>query len=834
MLRKRGAWVAIALALIGVGCGSSGAAPPSTGPVARFKLSGTTVPNFLDVPFPSDVYLQNGTILDPIPGFDTVFTSGSQYLTHELGKMDGFSRVALSLFYVDDTTKPLDKTGNYPFAPIDPTTLPATEDACIADTSQVFLLDLAVTDPTMARVRCRAEYHDDSALLSTTHPVLAVGPGRGIVLAEGHAYAAVVTSRVKDVAGKNLLASADFQAVLGASASGATGPSEVYAGALAKVSAALASALATDGAKIVSVAPYTTNTLTQELFKMREALATATAPTLAWDSASMAPMGATKFAAPVAGALPAGFTATLDAWLGVVAPTATLPDGSDDPDSDLPVRAHDKIAAIGTAVFKATNYLSSLPGSYSQLDDATFTHDSSGNVIPDPTTPTVPIWVSFAIPTAPMPAAGYPVVIVQHGLGGSRSEEFMEIANTLANQGWIAAAIDSVTFGARAPEVYYQVDQISLWQEAPGATYTGPDGFADPVDATTHKPSLSGSTNGSNDLFGNLEAIGALRDQFRQSEFDTAQLLQLLRSNPDLSPLQTGATAPAIDPTRVAYLGDSLGAIEGAVAAAIEPNCSLWVLNVGGGGLLNELAAHAPAIGATLELAAGLNFGFLNDTFTESHPLNAIIQTVADPGDPLNYAPYLITAPGMINTTKIAPRNIVQIEVVYDELVSNEADEALARAGGYGFADPNVGSNSGIDTLALVRDPSNNPQAVPLPSAMPDSMGLIHDTPQMGITAVVVQTSPSQHGDDLFASLGHRSYAIPYTQPFTALPTNQQFDVHTSYRQLQTMVNGFLTSGFAGTTPTVSGFLPPVRDFDDDGMPDSTNPNPNNPDNGVP
>ena len=58
----------------------------------------------------------------------------------------------------------------------------------------------------------------------------------------------------------------------------------------------------------------------------------------------------------------------------------------------------------------------------------------------------------------------------------------MDIANVLCTQGWMVAAIDSVTFGARASEAEYQQDTLSDWSGAPAATYAGPDGFADPVD----------------------------------------------------------------------------------------------------------------------------------------------------------------------------------------------------------------------------------------------------------------------------------------------------------------------------------------------------------------
>ena len=71
-----------------------------------------------------------------------------------------------------------------------------------------------------------------------------------------------------------------------------------------------------------------------------------------------------------------------------------------------------------------------------------------------------------------------------------------------------------------------------------------------------------------------------------------------------------------IDATRIAYVGDSLGAMEGAIAAALEPEVKAWTLNVVGGGLFPELAAHSPSISGSLVLAGGFNFGFQGNTLT--------------------------------------------------------------------------------------------------------------------------------------------------------------------------------------------------------------------------
>ncbi len=443
----------------------------------------------------------------------------------------------------------------------------------------------------------------------------------------------------------------------------------------------------------------------------------------------------------------------------------------------------------------------------------------TGKIIPAPEKPTSKIWVTFFVPKTAMPTSGYPIVIAQHGLSSSRHWSF-DLANTFCKNGWMVAAIDSVTFGARAPEPQYQVDQVSMWASAPGATYNGPDGLADPIG---NPPAFNGSV----DVFGSLLNIGALRDQFRQAELDTAQLVAVLRSNPDLSPLQTGATAPMIDPAHVAYVGDSLGGIEGAVAAALEPKLDAWTLNVAGGGIVNELAARSPVIGLQLN-GGGLNFGFTADQLTDSHPLVSLIQTIAEPGDPLIYASYLVTAPHTLAGNATKPRNILQTEVLFDELVTNEADEALARAAGYGIAGPNVGSNAQITDIV---HPDQNANVVPLPTVSGDANG-IHDTPMTGITAVVIQIDPGTHGSDLVQSTGGRTYKAPwalYDQLIAFPDATMPYNVRCPYRETQIAMTGFFASAFAGQTPTVQGFKTPIRDLDDDGNPDATDPDPNNP-----
>jgi dienelactone hydrolase len=787
-------------------CGDDAAATSGSGGpiVARFHVSSAT-PAVLDVPFPSDAYLEGGHFVE-LSGVERLFPQSADFFAKQLARIDGWSRIAPAMFAIDDLTAPANAdSGEAAGAAVDRASLPASEDDCKADGSSVFLVDLESGE----RIACRAVV-DDEREGPSGRTVVGVGPARGVVLQEGHRYAAILTSRVKDAGGHPLAASADFDAAI--KKQGALGA--LYGAAYDKVQASLGAALGAD--RIVAIAPYTTQAITRELYAMRDALEAAPAPALAWDAATVAPMGAVKFAATVNGQLPAGFTASLDDWLGVVAADKKLPDGQDDPDEALPVRAHDKIAAFGTAAFEATNYLQVRPGGYDDLEHGTFARDGAGNPIPAPEAPTAKIWLSIATPTAPMPASGYPVVIVQHGLSSSR-QYLLSLANRFCDKGWIAVAIDSVTFGARASDPKFRVDQTTDY--AATATYKGPDGISDLV---------QGERAGSFDFFGSLKNIRALGDQLRQAALDTAQVVKVLRSSPDLTPLAWNGATPKIDPDRIAYIGDSLGGIEGAAAAAIEPHVKAWTLNVAGGGVLVEIGAHGPGINAQLAIAGSVNFGLHGVLFAEAHPLVAMGQTLLEAGDPIAYAKHLVTEPAPLAGQPTAPRNVLQTEVVYDELVANEGGEALARAAGYGLASPNVGLNAGITDLAGKRPYPGG--TLVLPSLTPDGAGF-HDTPVPGITALVAQISPAQHGADLVRSDGNREYAIPFNTPEGALDVKRGAPVAVPcpYRPLQASIVGFFADAFDGKVPVVTGLPTPVRDLDGDGRPDETDPAPLDP-----
>ncbi len=756
---------------------------------ARFAL-GSAVPDFLAVPFPSDLYLDGKGHIGAMPKLSDYVLSGSQFVSAGLGQLDGFGTTAGAIFAIDDHT-------GMKVAPaaIDGATLPQKEADSTAATATAMLVDLDAKTAATALVPARVDYHSDAPNGSTAPPLLVIFPARGIVLAEKHHYAAVLTTGVHAKDGTPVAASARFVAIRDGKARSTAGE-KLYGTAVDKI-ATLVPALA-DKSKIAAIAVYTTHGMSHEIADLRAAFTKATPPALKWDAATLAPMGGGLFANSP---LPSGYTSTLDKWLGT---PAQLADMTDDPADDQATGlAHDALAVIGTAVYSAPNLLLENANGFNDPTHHTFARDTAGKPIVNPAKTTSKIWMTLALPKSPVPAAGFPTIIVQHGLSGDRSI-ILSVANTFAKQGWATVAIESTTFGARASEAPNVVDSTTVFPWNMTSGYKGPDGFVD-------------VPNGSTDFFGGLRSLGAVRDQMRQSVLDIGSAVDVIR-NPtlDLGPLLAAVPGAKLDPTKIAYLGNSLGGLMGSMVAAIDPHLKTYVLNVAGGGLMLELGANSPNIASSLSQAAALNFGFANGRFAAGHPILQLLQHIVDPGDPLLYAGNIITAPITMNGVQNSRKDVIQIEALWDETVANASNEALARAAGFPLAEPSVGSMAGV----------------PLGSAMP-SGGVISGVPMAGTTAVLVQAGPATHSSDLFSAKGKHHFKHPTAlfdtlDPFPVLPGD--FSINEPYLPLQTMMTGFFAGAFkGGMAPPVSGFPTPALDFDGDGFPDATDAAPEDP-----
>lgn len=249
------------------------------------------------------------------------------------------------------------------------------------------------------------------------------------------------------------------------------------------------------------------------------------------------------------------------------------------------------------------------------------------------------------------PAAGWPVVIFQHGLRGNRTQA-VAIAAAYALQGFAVAAIDIPLHGI--------TDTTSpFYQAANERTFN-----LNLVNNATGAPPADGVIDASGTHIINLTSVLTSRDNLRQAAID---IVQLSRSLPALD--LDGDTMADIDPARIHYAGISLGGIVGTVANALPGPVQSAYLSVPGGGiagLLRESVALSPTVNAGLA-ANGLVPGL---TLYENFFRNA--QAAIDSGDPLNYI-----------ATTFATRPIIVTQVVNDTVVPNTATQRLINAAAF-------------------------------------------------------------------------------------------------------------------------------------------------------
>ena len=259
----------------------------------------------------------------------------------------------------------------------------------------------------------------------------------------------------------------------------------------------------------------------------------------------------------------------------------------------------------------------------------------------------IPLFVTVPKAVA-KPAAGWPVVIFQHGLTGNRTQA-AAIAGAYASQGFLVAAIDIPLHGI--------TDTMNpLYQGPAERTFN-----LDLVNNTTGAQVPDGVIDPSGSYIINLTSLLTSRDNLRQAAID---IVQLATSLPQLD-LEPDAVAD-IDPARIHFAGLSLGGIVGTVAnAQTIPTLSAYLSAPGGGvaNLLRESQSLSGRVNNGLA-ARGVNPG---TTLYEQFFRDA--QTVVDAGDPINY---------MAQAAALRP--VLLTQVLNDTVVPNSATQRLVTA----------------------------------------------------------------------------------------------------------------------------------------------------------
>jgi hypothetical protein len=278
------------------------------------------------------------------------------------------------------------------------------------------------------------------------------------------------------------------------------------------------------------------------------------------------------------------------------------------------------------------------------LDPATGAfRPNPATAVPSP----IPVLIAVPLP-ATIPGTGAPAVIFRHGLGRGRAD-MLSLAATFASQGMIVAAIDAAKFGDRA------------WCASNADCASGgtcdTSRFGAQGDPATAKPGLcSGAlvetplvsglpacpatpttdcwdgTGGVAKASGNFFVSGnlfRLRDSMRQDILDQAALARAMAG-------AGAALGVTIDATKIYYVGQSLGSINGVVDVAANPaRFAKAVFNVGGA-TFSDIATDSPSLQPLLNGVLGAQ-GIQPGTAAFLQFIQ-VAKWVIDPADPANFA----------------------------------------------------------------------------------------------------------------------------------------------------------------------------------------------------
>jgi pimeloyl-ACP methyl ester carboxylesterase len=289
----------------------------------------------------------------------------------------------------------------------------------------------------------------------------------------------------------------------------------------------------------------------------------------------------------------------------------------------------------------------------------------------------VPVSYHVFLPAAPSPAAKIPVVIFGHGFSDSQFGGPTAIASTLAKAGFATLAMEFVGHGFGPASVAALLDSSGQHVvSTPGRGIPlSPDGSIGATDGCIVPGPL------------------AVRDCFRQSAVDLMALVRNIGAN---------GLGVNLDPSRIYYVGHSLGSFIGSVLHAVEPNVISAVFNSGGdspvdtarlrladqltdfylltyNGILAATVGDAPTTDPTFDYFFPYR-GQLTETVVAGHGDIQTVLEVADwmhvPGAPMAFAPHFEVQP-----LPGVPRKETLFQFSFGDLeVPNPVQSALVRA----------------------------------------------------------------------------------------------------------------------------------------------------------
>lgn len=599
---------------------------------------------------------------------------------------------------------------------LDPASVPASAspaDAASLDDA-IVLVDVDDASPERGRVIPLRVEHD------AARGRVAVRPVRGIVLRRGRRYAAAITTAIRAADGSPLAASEAFVAVRDGAGGG---PDVERARRVLGPALDALDALGLPRARVASLAAFTVGDPTIDLRDARAAIHARPAPVAVVDRVWSTP-------------------AELDDLLGVPA--------EDRPGIDVPPAAgtegtraiaHSTVAAIVSGRFRAPRFVEGVGAEVGAPRRDAEGRLAAGDDEDVPFLLIVPAGVDLA---------RLPVIVHHHGFNASRTTGFV-LADTAGRAGAAVLSIDAYQHGARAAS---SRDELHAMR----GDLAGADGLVetDTLAVSSRVFGISGVPDGM-ELFMGF-ALGA----FLQFQADAIAAIRFAREG-DLSAIRAALPALAglaLDPDRVMYAGNSMGAVVGVGVLAVEPAARAYVLNVQPGSILESIAEAAEfrplAEGVFLPLLS-IPPGF--DEVARStvmDPTVDLFRWALEPVDPLALAPYLFLDPVAGGAR---PDVLFQLASL-DQLAAPPAVQSMLAAAGV----PGIGTFDVVPLAAAV---------TPLRANLETSAGTItaaafrFDPAAHGMLEIASQ--PSTHEPPLVPPLIERGEPIVVTNPIAAV-----------------------------------------------------------------
>jgi uncharacterized protein (TIGR03437 family) len=334
----------------------------------------------------------------------------------------------------------------------------------------------------------------------------------------------------------------------------------------------------------------------------------------------------------------------------------------------IPVGTLDGVDRIAFGTYQSPNFLNA----QQYIPAASLTLPSSNNKIQ----------LHAYIPSSPMPAGGYPVVIFGHGFGSNSFATPTLIASTFAKAGFVMLAINVVGHGYGPQSVIELVQSGNVVSDFAGSG-RGVDLNGD------------GRIDGYEGCFLSWPYPAGVADCLRQTTIDLMQLVSLVRSGVGLE----ASSGLKLDGSKIYYAGGSLGAMYGTMLHAVDSRVRAAALNVGGGSAV-DISRWAPAFHSFAQQAVGgripslLNAGSdYNENYALRNQLAKVnnvsgaieiqdmfgeLEWLQASGDPLSYAPHLTLTP----LANVSAKPTLFLYDLGDQSVPNPQHSALIRAAG--------------------------------------------------------------------------------------------------------------------------------------------------------